>query len=80
MLDISQLREGAQLRVSRVARGLTLFEVGRLADVSPPRLSEFERGRPSLSMEAVERVRLVLASEPASSRPSTAGEAERVSA
>lgn len=63
MLQFSDLPEGTQLRLARIARGLTLFDVGRRAGVSPPRLSEYERGRPSLSPEAVERVRAVLAGE-----------------
>jgi transcriptional regulator with XRE-family HTH domain len=63
MLRIDHLPEGTQLRLARIAVGLTLFDVGRLADVSPPRLSEFERGRPSLSPETVERVRAVLVNE-----------------
>ena len=61
MLDITQLPEGTQLRLARIAAGLTLFDVGQRANVSPPRLSEFERGRPSLPSEAIERVRAVLA-------------------
>lgn len=61
MLQIDHLPEGTQLRLARIAAGLTLFDVGRLADVSPPRLSEFERGRPSLPPEAVARVRDALA-------------------
>jgi transcriptional regulator with XRE-family HTH domain len=63
VLQLDHLPEGTQLRLARVAAGLTLFEVGKLADVSPPRLSEYERGRPSLPPEAVERVRAVLAGE-----------------
>jgi transcriptional regulator with XRE-family HTH domain len=63
MLDISRLPEGTQLRLARVARCWTLFDVGMRANVSPPRLSEFERGRPSLPPDAVERVRSVLAGE-----------------
>jgi transcriptional regulator with XRE-family HTH domain len=63
MLDVANLPEGVQLRLARIAVGLTLFDVGKLADVSPPRLSEFERGRPSLPPEAVQRVRAVLADE-----------------
>lgn len=63
MLRIDQLPEGTQLRLARIAAGLTLFDVGKLAGVSPPRLSEFERGRPSLAAEAIERVREVLARE-----------------
>ena len=63
MLQIDHLPEGTQFRLTRIALGLTLFDVGRLADVSPPRLSEFERGRPSLSREAIARVRAVLAGE-----------------
>jgi transcriptional regulator with XRE-family HTH domain len=79
VLDISQLPEGVQIRLARVARGLTLFDVGRLADVSPPRLSEYERGRLALSVDAVERVRSVLAGESAVPPPS-AREAEHASA
>ncbi len=75
MLEISRLPEGTQLRLARIAAGLTLFDVGRLADVSPPRLSEFERGRPSLSPEAVARVRMLLAGEDSI----TAREDQRVS-
>jgi transcriptional regulator with XRE-family HTH domain len=63
MLDVANLPEGVQLRLARIAAGLTLFDVGKLADVSPPRLSEFERGRPSLPPEAVARVRALLAGE-----------------
>ncbi len=63
MLRMDHLPEGTQLRLARIAAGLTLFDVGKRADVSPPRLSEFERGRPSLSLEAVARVRALLAGE-----------------
>ncbi len=63
MLQIDHLPEGTQFRLTRIAAGLTLFDVGRLADVSPPRLSEFERGRPSLPPEAVARVRVLLIGE-----------------
>ena len=61
MLRVEQLPEGTQFRLARIAAGMTLLEVGKLADVSPPRLSEFERGQPSLSPEAIARVRGVLA-------------------
>jgi transcriptional regulator with XRE-family HTH domain len=63
VLQFDHLPEGTQLRLARIAAGLTLFDVGTRADVSPPRLSEYERGRPSLSPEAVARVRVVLAGE-----------------
>jgi len=63
VLQFDHLPEGTQLRLARIAAGLTLFEVGKLANVSPPRLSEFERGRPSLPPEAVARVRTLLAGE-----------------
>ena len=76
MLQIDHLPEGTQLRLARIAAGLTLFDVGKRADVSPPRLSEFERGRPALPPEAVARVRALLADEGSA----TAREAERVSA
>jgi transcriptional regulator with XRE-family HTH domain len=72
VLQIDHLPEGTQLRLARIAAGLTLFDVGKLADVSPPRLSEFERGRPSLPPEAVARVRALLAGEsPATARETT---------
>ena len=72
MLQFDHLPEGTQVRLTRIAAGLTLFDVGRRADVSPPRLSEFERGRPSLTPEAVARVREVLAGEtPAFARERT---------
>lgn len=60
MLTLETLPEGTRLRLTRVAAGLTLFEVGRLANVSPPRLSEFERGRGKLAPGALQRVRAVL--------------------
>jgi transcriptional regulator with XRE-family HTH domain len=63
VLQIDHLPEGTQLRLARIAAGLTLFDVGKRADVSPPRLSEFERGRPSLPPEAVARVRALLVGE-----------------
>jgi len=72
VLQIDHLPEGTQLRLARIAAGLTLFDVGKLADVSPPRLSEFERGRPSLPPEAVARVRALLAAEaPSPARETT---------
>lgn len=73
MLQIERLPEGTQLRLARIAAGLTLFDVGKRADVSPPRLSEFERGRPSLSPEAVARVRAVLSTESAISEREAVG-------
>jgi len=76
MLQIDHLPEGTQIRLARIAAGLTLFDVGKLADVSPPRLSEFERGRPSLPPEAVARVRALLAGEGSA----TVRETQRVSA
>jgi transcriptional regulator with XRE-family HTH domain len=59
-LQVDHLPEGTQLRLARIAAGLTLFDVGMRASVSPPRLSEFERGRGSLAPEAVARVYAVL--------------------
>lgn len=61
MLDFDHLQEGTRFRLARVAAGLTLFDVGRAANVSPPRLSEFERGRGGLSADSIDRVRAVLA-------------------
>ncbi len=76
VLDIARLPEGVQLRLARVAHAETLIDVVWPVNVSPPRLSEFERGRPALSADAVAPVRSVLAGEPAMSRPAS-GEAER---
>lgn len=63
MLQLDQLQEGTRFRLARVASGLTLFDVGTRAGVSPPRLSEFERGRGQLSPDALDRVRAVLDAE-----------------
>jgi len=60
MLVLDRVSEGTQLRLARIATGLTLFDIGRRADVSPPRLSEFERGRLALAPEAIARVRAAL--------------------
>jgi transcriptional regulator with XRE-family HTH domain len=60
VLQVDHLPEGTQLRLARVAAGLTLHDVGVRANVSPPRLSEFERGRGSLAPDAVTRVLAVL--------------------
>lgn len=60
MLLFNQLHEGTQIRLARIAAGLTLFDIGSRADVSPPRLSEFERGRLTLAPEVVGRIRDVL--------------------
>jgi transcriptional regulator with XRE-family HTH domain len=60
VLQLTCLPEGTQLRLARVAAGLTLHDVGVRANVSPPRLSEFERGRASLAPDAVARVHAVL--------------------
>jgi transcriptional regulator with XRE-family HTH domain len=60
VLRFDQLHEGMQVRLARVAAGLTLFEVGVRASVSPSRLSEFERGRGSLAPDAVARIHEVL--------------------
>jgi len=65
VLQVERLPEGTQFRLARIAAGLTLLDVAHRADVSPPRLSEFERGLASaLSPEAVGRVRSVLAGAP----------------
>lgn len=60
MLVLERFPEGTQLRLARIAVGLTLFDVGSRAGVQPPRLSEFERGRLALAPELVARVRAVL--------------------
>jgi transcriptional regulator with XRE-family HTH domain len=55
-----QLPEYTQFRLARVAAGLTLFELGRRASVSPPRLSEFERGHVALPAKVLASLELIL--------------------
>ena len=69
MLHFDDLPERTQLRLARVAAGLTLFDVAVRANVSPPRLSEHERGRASLAPDALARVRAVLAEATQSPAP-----------
>lgn len=66
MQDLSGLPEGLELRLRRVAAGLTLFEVGVRTGIEPPRLSEFERGRRALPPDDVARIRRALAVIPLS--------------
>lgn len=63
-MNIEQLPDGMQFRLARVARGMTLFDVGSRAGVPPPRLSEFERGRRQLPPEAIDRLRAALTGNP----------------
>jgi transcriptional regulator with XRE-family HTH domain len=74
VLQLDDLPEGTQLRLARIAAGLTLFDVGVRANVSPPRLSEFERGRPSLTRDAIERVREVIVRDLMTSHATAEGE------
>lgn len=60
MLVLDRVSEATQLRAARHVVGMTLFDVGSRAGVSPPRLSEYERGRLALAPDAVARVRSVL--------------------
>ncbi len=56
MLALDRVSVGTQLRLARIAVGLTLFDVGSRAGVQPPHLSEFERGRLVLAPDAVARI------------------------
>ena len=60
MLRFDLLQEGTRVRLARVAAGMTLHDVGVRAGVSPPRLSEYERGRGTLPPDAIARVWAVL--------------------
>jgi transcriptional regulator with XRE-family HTH domain len=62
-VEFDHLPEGMKLRLARVARGWTLFDLGKRADISPPRLSEFECGRRMLPPEKLERIKAALAEE-----------------
>lgn len=61
MLVLDQLSEGKRDRVARVAAGLTQYQLAQRANVSPPRLSDHERGVRPLPADAAARVRAVLA-------------------
>ena len=53
--------DGMELKVARIRAGLTLYELGKLADVQPPRISEMETGKRPVSqpvVEALERLAL----------------------
>ena len=59
MPQLTRLPQGTQLRLGQVATGLTLKDIGVCATVNLPSRSEFERGRQSLSADAVARVLVV---------------------
>lgn len=75
-IHLNQLPEGRRLKVARIAAGLTLWDLAQLADVQPPRISEFERGHGRLSADALERINAVLAE----AIPSDSTESEHASA
>lgn len=56
------MRLGARIRSFRRARGLTLVELARLADLSHPFLSQLERGQARPSMTSLERIARALGS------------------
>jgi quercetin dioxygenase-like cupin family protein/DNA-binding XRE family transcriptional regulator len=56
------VRLGARIRSFRRARGLTLVELARLADLSHPFLSQLERGQARPSMTSLERIARALGS------------------
>ncbi|HEX6791934.1 MAG TPA: XRE family transcriptional regulator [Candidatus Krumholzibacteria bacterium] len=56
---------GERIRQLRLARNLTLKQVGEKAKVSPTHLSEIERGKTSPTVGALVRVALALGREPA---------------
>lgn len=61
-LDEQTVRLGARIRSFRLARGLTLVELARLADLSHPFLSQLERGQARPSMVSLERIARALGS------------------
>jgi transcriptional regulator with XRE-family HTH domain len=56
---------GERIRQLRLARNLTLKQVGEKAKVSPTHLSEIERGKTSPTVGALVRIARALAEEPA---------------
>ena len=62
MLRLEQFDNGTQIRLLRVAIGLTQHELAGLAGVDRRRLSEFERNQAqALDLDAVDRVLAALA-------------------
>jgi transcriptional regulator with XRE-family HTH domain len=61
-LDEQTERLGARIRSVRQARGLTLVELARLAELSHPFLSQLERGQARPSMLSLERIARALGS------------------
>jgi transcriptional regulator with XRE-family HTH domain len=61
-LDEQTERLGARIRSFRRARGLTLVELARLAQLSHPFLSQLERGQARPSMVSLERIARALGS------------------
>jgi transcriptional regulator with XRE-family HTH domain len=61
VLRLEQFENGTQIRLLRVAVGLTQHELAGRADVDRRRLSEFERNQAhALDVDAVNRVRAAL--------------------
>lgn len=60
MPSSQQIRRHPPLRAVRVARGLGLNEVARLAGLDPGHLSRVERGQAHFSVEALTRLARVL--------------------
>ncbi len=62
MIRFETLDERIKIRLARVAAGMTLFDAGMRAGISPPRLSEFERGRRILPADDLARLQAILTS------------------
>ena len=58
------MRLGARIRSFRLARGLTLVELARLAGLSHPFLSQLERGLAQPSLGSLRRIALALETSP----------------
>lgn len=56
--------DGMGLKLRRVQAGLTLWELGRLADVHPARISEMERGQRDINPAVVAALDEMLRVEP----------------
>ncbi len=61
-IDEQTVRLGARIRSFRLARGLTLVELAKLAGLSHPFLSQLERGQARPSMVSLERIARALGS------------------
>ncbi len=55
--------QGFDFKIKRLRRELSQWELARLSDIPPYRISSFERGRTDLTLEELKRLRAALLPE-----------------